>query len=77
MKVTLIFDKDEVNKKGEKLKDHLRAFKTAGAPNFKNMKAKTLVADIAIKEAIDLFKKGNGHSLLTMQALKLKEKKVE
>ena len=41
-KVTLIFDKDEVDKlKGEKLKDHMRAFKTAGAPNLKNVKAKT------------------------------------
>ena len=38
----------------------MRAFKTAGAPNLQNVKAKTLVADIrnAIKEAIDLFNEG-------------------
>ena len=60
-KVTLIFDKNEVDRlKGEKLKDHMRAFKQAGAPNLQNVKAKTLVADIrnAIKEAIDLFNEG-------------------
>ena len=60
-KITLIFDKSEVDKlKGEKLKDHMRAFKKAGAPNLQNVKAKTLVADIrnAIKEAIDLFNEG-------------------
>ena len=60
-KITLIFDKAEADRlKGEKLKDHMRAFKNAGAPNLQNVKAKTLVADIrnAIKEAIDLFNEG-------------------
>jgi len=60
-KITLIFDKSEVDKlKGEKLKDHMRAFKKAGAPNLQNVKAKTLVADIrnAIKAAIDLYEEG-------------------
>ena len=61
-KVTLTFNKEEVDKlKGNALRDHMRAFKKAGAPNLQNVKAKTLVADIknVIKEAIDLFEEGN------------------
>ena len=60
-KVTLTFDKEEVDKlKGNALRDHMQAFKKAGAPNLQNVKAKTLVADIrnVIKEAIDLFEEG-------------------
>ena len=56
-KVTLIFDKSEVDKlKGDKLRDHLRAFKKAGAPNIQNLKINAKVGEIknGIKQAIDL-----------------------
>ena len=44
-KITLIFDKGEIDRlKGEKLKDHMRAFKQAGAPNLQNVKAKTFIS---------------------------------
>ena len=45
-KTILTFNKEEVDKlKGNASRDHMRAFKKAGAPNLQNVKAKTLVAD--------------------------------
>jgi hypothetical protein len=45
--VTLIFDKEEVAKlKGEKLKDHLLAFKQAGAPGLQGITARSTVGQI-------------------------------
>jgi serine phosphatase RsbU (regulator of sigma subunit) len=56
--VKLIFDKDEIKKlKGQSLKDHLDAFKKAGAPIPSNITAKTLVGQIreALVAAIDSY----------------------
>ena len=59
--IALIFKEDEIDKlKGEKLKDHLQAFKNAGAPNLGTINSKTKVADKkeAIKAAIRSYNKG-------------------
>lgn len=59
--VKLVFDKEKIKKlKGESLRDHLRAFKTAGAPNLKSMPIRTLVGNIkeALMAAIDLYNNG-------------------
>lgn len=58
-KVELIFDKEEIEKlKGEKLKDHLRAFKAAGAPGLEKVSTNTKVAEIrkGLLNAVELFK---------------------
>ncbi|KAF8808386.1 hypothetical protein BYT27DRAFT_7232639 [Phlegmacium glaucopus] len=60
-KVALIFKEDEIDKlKGEKLKDHLQAFKKAGAPNLGTINSKSKVAEKreAIKAAIRSYNKG-------------------
>jgi hypothetical protein len=46
--------------KGQALKDHLKAFQNAGAPNVKTMTAQTVVAQIreGLKTAIDLYNSG-------------------
>jgi hypothetical protein len=59
--VQLIFDKDKVIAlKGQALKDHIKAFQNAGAPNVQTMSAKTAVAQIreGLKAAIDLYTSG-------------------
>jgi len=59
--IELVFNKDEVEKlKGQNLKDHLKAFKAAGAPNLQDMPLNTRVGDICegIKQAIDLYSAG-------------------
>jgi hypothetical protein len=57
----LIFDKGEIKKlKEDKLRDHLKAYQRAGAPNLHDMTVKTSVAVIrsGLQEVIDLFKCG-------------------
>ena len=59
--VQLIFDKYRViSLKGQALKDHLKAFQNAGAPNVKTMTAQTVVTQIreGLKAAIDLYNSG-------------------
>ena len=59
--VKLIFDKNQVMVlKGQALKDHLKAFQNAGAPNVKTMTAQTVVTQIreGLKAAIDLYNSG-------------------
>ena len=58
----LIFDKGKIkNLKGESLKDHLRAFQNAGAPNLQGMPVRTLVGRIreGLMTAIDLYDEGS------------------
>jgi len=57
----LVFDKEKVPElKGTSLKDQLKLFKTAGAPNLKKGPMPTKVADIrkALIDAIDLHTNG-------------------
>ena len=59
--VQLIFDKDKVIAlKGQALKDHLKAFQNAGAPNVQTLSAQIAVAQIreGLKVAIDLYNSG-------------------
>ncbi|KAF8801016.1 hypothetical protein BYT27DRAFT_7216447 [Phlegmacium glaucopus] len=54
----LILDKEKVVAlKGQALKDQLKVYQAAGAPNLKGMKQNTLVADIrkGLSEAVDLY----------------------
>jgi hypothetical protein len=65
--VKLIWNKEEIQKlKGNTLKDHLRAFKKAGAPNLDKVNTNTPVARIreGLQEAIDLHKSGAWKSAL-------------
>ena len=60
-KIELIFDKGKIDKlKADNLRDHLRAFQKAGAPNVQSLKIRAKVGDIknGIKQAIDLFNEG-------------------
>jgi hypothetical protein len=64
--VTLIFDKEEVAKlKGEKLKDHLLAFKQAGAPGLQGITTRSTVGQIrqALQSAIGSFNNGDWEPL--------------
>ena len=57
----LVYDKEKVpNLKGVALKDQLRLFKNAGAPNLKQTPLSTRVGDIrkALTDAIDLHSNG-------------------
>jgi len=57
-KLDLIFDKEKIpGLKGQHLKDQLKLFKNAGAPNLQIGKQPTLVADIrkTLLDAIDLY----------------------
>ena len=59
--VSLIFDREEVARlKGEKLKDHLLAFKRAGAPIPSDITLRSTVGQIrqALQDAVDNFKSG-------------------
>jgi hypothetical protein len=59
--VSLIFDREEVIRlKGEKLKDHLLAFKKAGAPIPSDITSRSTVGQIrqALQIAVDSFKSG-------------------
>jgi hypothetical protein len=64
--VILIFDKEKVtNLKGEKLKDHLLAFKHAGAPNLQGITVRSTVGKIreGLHKAIDSFNRGEWEPL--------------
>jgi hypothetical protein len=56
--ITLILDREEVVKlKGQNLKDHLKAFQAAGAPNVKSIPqtAKVAVIREGLQKAVDLY----------------------
>ena len=60
-KLDLILDKDKIpGLKGQYLKDQLKLFKNAGAPNLQTGKQPTLVADIrkTLLDVIDLYVEG-------------------
>ena len=68
--VELILEKDQiVNLKSQALKDHLKAFQKAGAPNIQNLNARTAVALIrdGLKQAIDLYNSGVWKPAITSQ----------
>jgi len=68
--VKLILEKDQiVNLKSQALKDHLKAFQKAGAPNIQNLNARTAVALIreGLQQAIDLYNSGVWKPVITSQ----------
>jgi hypothetical protein len=59
--IKLILDREEVVKlKGQALKDHLKAFQAAGAPNLKTISLSSKVAIIreGLQKAVDLYLAG-------------------
>jgi hypothetical protein len=59
--ISLILDKEKITAlKGQSLKDQLKVFKLAEAPNLKGITASTKVNDIraGLSKAIDLYKSG-------------------
>jgi hypothetical protein len=59
--ITLILDREEVVKlKGQALKDHLKAFQAAGAPNLKsiNLSSKVAIIREGLQKAVDLYLAG-------------------
>src|SRR3954451_17620902 len=63
--VKLVFDKEKIKKlKGESLRDHLRVFQKAGAPNMQSMPIRALVGNIreGLMAAIDLYNDGTWKS---------------
>jgi hypothetical protein len=59
--MALVLDKAKIpGLKGQQLKDQLRFFKSAGAPNLKGITTSTKVNDIhaGLCESIDLYKAG-------------------
>ena len=70
----LIFDKEEVTGlKGAALKDQLKLFKNAGAPNLNQGPLPTLVGDIykALTDAIDLHTNSTLGSSIKMMRVRL------
>ncbi|KAF8801159.1 hypothetical protein BYT27DRAFT_7216270 [Phlegmacium glaucopus] len=65
--INLILDKDRVTAlKGKALKDHLKAFHSAGAPNLQNFKqsgAKVEEIRQALRDAVDLYNDGKWNPL--------------
>ena len=59
--IAMVLDKEKISTlKGQNLKDQLKVFKSAGAPNLKGITANTRVNDIRVElcKAIDLYKSG-------------------
>jgi len=70
--INFILDKDGVTSlKGQALRDHLKAFHTAGAPNLQNFKqsgAKVEEIRQALRDAVDLYKDGRWNTLKATDA---------
>src|SRR6266508_1970176 len=77
-KLDLILDKDKIpGLKGQYLKDQLKLFKNAGAPNLQTGNQPTLVADIrkTLLDAIDLYVEGTW-KLIVMRKVRVMKQRM-